>query len=1402
MIKNYLSLFLLSIGLFSSFFGRAQQSTSATYSSGIISTDASTVYQVTTNSSCPGILTVNVPPGRFVTSIDLSYDMEALGINWISGQWSYLECVSTSLKESQITNGLASSGGVQNYTRTGLSIANGLVGASGVQFKLHAFRSLSGSCSSGAQRVNNNTWTVTVHHVAAPSCLPPTGIQASGATANSINLSWTSGGATNWQIEYGLIGFTPGTGIQFSTATNPHTLSGLLNSSQYDVYVQDSCGIGDVSSWAGPLTFSTLCSPVSAPYLQDFESVSFAPALFFNDTGSIDHCWDRTTGAYFWTPGPPQFPTVGTGPSGDHTSGSGQYMYADYSTPVTFPPYQTLLETPFIDLSSLTVPELIFWYHMYGNGIGSLVVEIDDGSGYVNLVTFNGEQQNGNSDPWKESNTLLSAYANDTVRLKFVASIPVGNIRTQISIDDISLDEAPSCPKPQNLQSANVSSNSMDLSWISGGAVNWQIEYGPSGFTLGNGTLLNVASNPYTISGLSANNTYDFYIRDSCSATDLSPWFGPFSENTNCTFFTAPYTENFDASIWIPSNGSDPGGISPCWARNNTSAFYWTSGQNATPSFNTGPNADHTSGSGKYIYTEGFSSGNPNITSPSIDVSNLTSPELRFWYHMFGTRISEIKVLIYDGSSWTLESTIPGPVQNSNTAAWLEHVIDLSSYAGDTIKIRFRGLRNAIGSTSDMAIDDVWVGNTPTCPNSINFAASSSGLSSISVGWTPATATNWQIRYRVQGSTGPFTYVQFSGNTNLLTGLTPSTTYEIFLQDSCGVGDVSLWQGPVFETTDYSVFTAPWTENFDGPDWVAGSGFGNIGNLISPCWFRYAVTPEWGTISGPTQTPNTGPNAAFSAPNYLYREGSGAFSGLGEIKSPSIAIPANMNSPHLYFYYHMYGTNVSSLNIRVNAGNGTVSLYTKTGQQQLSSAAPWIKDSVDLSAYAGDTIVFSVLGQNNGFSGDLAIDEFSIKSSTPLCSDPTALMVSNINTHTVDLAWTSSNIGSSSVRYYDIATGLPGTLIPTQTSPITLSGLDPNTTYVINVYDSCSAAVQSGFISDTISTMACPVVTSGFTFSNNLLNSSFNSTSTNADSLYWDFGGLSSSDSINPTFSFTSPGIYNVSLIAFNFCGTSDTISKLVEVCDSLIPNFTFSNNNDTLAFDASSSLGAQSFEWEFGNGNFGTGLQTNEYYSSSGNFIVRLKVKNSCGDSAVFSDTIEICLSPVASWIYSIISSGGGGMQVQFDGSSSQNASQYSWDFGDGNTNTNSSQPIHTYTVPSVLYQVTLTVTNSCNESHSSSFKLNEIGFTEFYQEDKVDIFPNPSSGKTFVEWNRNTVHPTMLEVYDLSGKLLKKKRITHENENQGRAQINIIELSDGVYVLRVIGDDIDIRQEIIVRH
>ncbi|WP_405569185.1 T9SS type A sorting domain-containing protein [Winogradskyella sp. Asnod2-B02-A] len=74
----------------------------------------------------------------------------------------------------------------------------------------------------------------------------------------SAQVSWTeTGTATSWNIEYGLAGFTLGTGTLISyVSSNPYILTGLVLDTNYDVYVQSICGPEDESSWSLPHQFS------------------------------------------------------------------------------------------------------------------------------------------------------------------------------------------------------------------------------------------------------------------------------------------------------------------------------------------------------------------------------------------------------------------------------------------------------------------------------------------------------------------------------------------------------------------------------------------------------------------------------------------------------------------------------------------------------------------------------------------------------------------------------------------------------------------------------------------------------------------------------------------------------------------------------------------------------------------------------------------------------------------------------------------------------------------------------------------------------------------------------------------------------------------------------------------
>jgi len=106
---------------------------------------------------------------------------------------------------------------------------------------------------------------------------------------------------------------------------------------------------------------------------------------------------------------------------------------------------------------------------------------------------------------------------------------------------------APSCPAPNNLTANNITNQSAELHWTNGGGVNQTntiLEWGLTGFSIGNGTNVSVSENSFNLANLSPSTTYQFYIQDDCSANGSSAWVGPHSFTTSCAPFQGDSFDN------------------------------------------------------------------------------------------------------------------------------------------------------------------------------------------------------------------------------------------------------------------------------------------------------------------------------------------------------------------------------------------------------------------------------------------------------------------------------------------------------------------------------------------------------------------------------------------------------------------------------------------------------------------------------------------------------------------------------------------------------------------------------------------------------------------------------------------------------------------------------------------
>lgn len=134
--------------------------------------------------------------------------------------------------------------------------------------------------------------------IVVPNAAPPSDLLIVQALVDGAEISWTAGALeTNWNIEWGLPGFVPGTGDEIGSATVNtlnYIITGLDDNELYDVYVSANCGVGSTPGVWVDNTFLTLCGPIQGLFFcEDFSSTSLTEACWtvLNENGDLD-AWD------------------------------------------------------------------------------------------------------------------------------------------------------------------------------------------------------------------------------------------------------------------------------------------------------------------------------------------------------------------------------------------------------------------------------------------------------------------------------------------------------------------------------------------------------------------------------------------------------------------------------------------------------------------------------------------------------------------------------------------------------------------------------------------------------------------------------------------------------------------------------------------------------------------------------------------------------------------------------------------------------------------------------------------------------------------------------------------------------------------------------------------------------
>ncbi|WP_170266295.1 PKD domain-containing protein [Phaeocystidibacter luteus] len=1233
----------------------------------------------------------------------------------------------------------------------------------------------------------------------APPCPRPNPFTLSSVTSTSATFAFTSGGTSPWQIEYGTPGFTPGSGTLVTVTTNPATITGLTPQTSYDFYIRDTCGTFGVSQWTGPVPVTTDCAPTSAPYVENFDGSTWSPGTF-GVQGTLDPCWSATDDAndYFWTPSPPAFVNANSGPQADHTTGVGDYLYTDGGFFGTSND-TALAESPLIDLSPLTTPELTFWYHMFGANISSLRLYVDDGTGWQLEWSKTGQQQTGGGDAWKEAVVNLSSYAGSTIKLRFVGkrTATIGN-QMRIAIDDVDIHEEPPCPKPTQLSVGNATLTTLDVSWNTAGGSAWIIEYGPSGFPIGTGTTVNTTASPTTITGLLPSTTYDVYIYNDCGTNGTSDEEGPESATTLCGVVPAPFTETFESPGWVVSpqfNGI--GDIESCWFRSDTVNYVWKVENKQTFPTNSGPTVDHTTGSGKYAYTDdiGFSANISSLRTPEIDLAPLDTPELRFWYYMYGNNITSLQVQVREGGTtgWSTVRTISGQQQTNATQPWQESIVDLSAYTNKTVFIRFVGNKSGFGGT-DVAIDDIRVDEKPNCPGPSNLTATGVSESSIEVSWTSGGGTTWLIEYGPAGFIpGTGTTISVLNNPYIVTGLNTNTAYDFYVQDSCTNGGVSWSEGPATGITypcpDACLYELKLEDQFSN-GWSVGTSFHWVDIVVDGTVRLYTLrtggvetffvpvcdssTVDLNFRSAGFGTNQVGFELRDADGVLLYDQNFGSFTLTTGNQFTTTAVCNPVCNDPVGLTIQNIGPNSADAFWSSISGDSQIAWGTAgftpgtpnqsgiaSGQAVLTGLTP----NTTYDVYIQDTCDNGLL---SGWVGPVTF-------TTVNCAAPSASFTFTTTglQASFDGSTSSANATTYTWDYGDGNNGFAQNTANTYTTP----GIYTVQLIVANACGDTDTATQQ--------VVVCGAPSSVLIWSTSGLDVNLDaSTSAGIGNSYsWDFGDGNNGTGAILTHSYGTAGTYNLSLFVTDTCGTTDTLILPITVCDAPVASFTYTVTGFQVDFDASASANATQFFWDFDDGNTANGVNVSNTYAVNQNYDVILYAINACGDTISDTQTIALCSDPKAEWTYTVISSGGNGMLVQFDATASI-GNNYWWDFGDGQTATGTNFPTHLYAVPGLFYRVTLVVSNDCGDDDTLQYRLSNIGLEE-EEAPSLIVYPNPNDGSFVIDLSEVQQDVTHCSLEDMQGRTVYE----HPNEIDALEDEVAIQttLNAGVYVVRI---------------
>ncbi len=895
----------------------------------------------------------------------------------------------------------------------------------------------------------SSPWHLSIDDISldfGPTCVAPENIQASNITSDATTITWDASitSVAAYNVYSSDVNTAPADDIANSEYTEVSgvttTLGGLTPNTTYYVWVRSDCSASDMSSWGGPVEFTTSCAPDNIPYYQDFESVT---------AGNIPECTKvvQAGSGNMWT--------TESAPGYGFTNMCLKYGYS----------YSNAANSWYFT-NGLNLQEGVSYRLTYKYGTSStssvekLKVTYGTSASPSDVIATIVDNPN-------ISNNVAAIQVIDftpTTSGIYYIGFNVYSAKNQflLFVDDISVELSPTCIEPTSLTVSNSGLSSATITWVAPTSgptpAGYHVYYSqtntaPADEISGGYEAIDV--NSITLNTLESNSTYYVWVRSNCDGTDFSVWAGPV-EVTTPMVVTPPWSEGF-SSTTVPTG--------------------WTTSNMFLSSSNSAINSGGASG--YYLYKNLYTSSNTCEFS-TVTVGPIVGTEdLSFDYKLAnysspyappvsGSGNFVVEISTDFGNTWSEIET----VSNNGVAGWQTKAYDLSTYVNTGDFLKFRITANWISGDYYIAFDNF---NLTSCMPVAALSATDLTENTATVSWIASSSNpgNYQV-YVSTLNIAPAddeTDVQTTDTASIdLTGLNNNPVHYIWVRADCGAGDYSTWTGPLTVWTSCVPLAGlPYEENFDS--------YGTGSSAFPNCWARpvtysgypyivsaySASSPASLRFNSSTTDPTYAISPAFAEDihnlrvSFKLKASSTSSSGtidVGVMSDPTdintfetVATITPTNTSFNYYYYDLYSTTLSGANNHIAFRHNATS----------TSSYYWL-------------------------------DDFKVELS-PSCIEPANLATNNLTTNSIDLSWTP--LLTPPTNGYDIYLSLNNTAPTVSTTATyntgnagyyTINGLDAQTTYYVWLRSICSVGDTSAWaIPVTFTTLCAPESTLPYT---------------------------------------------------------------------------------------------------------------------------------------------------------------------------------------------------------------------------------------------------------------------------------------------------------------------------------